>query len=112
MFFPDDKVFRIWQAALLDDGLTLHGQRLLRTTAGFAPFLAGTEDGDGISDMRLVLVSAPFLALVPFRRRLALFLGSCGLGERLCISRNRVPDREEPGKPRKDARHGRCHPLE
>ena len=24
----------------------------------------------------------------------------------------RVPDREEPGKPRKDARRGRCHPLE
>ena len=30
---PGNKVFRIWQAALLDDGLTLHGQRLLRTTA-------------------------------------------------------------------------------
>jgi hypothetical protein len=24
----------------------------------------------------------------------------------------RVPDREEPGKPRKDARRGHCHPLE
>ena len=24
---------------------------------------------------------------------------------------NTVPDREEPGKPRKDARRGRCHPL-
>jgi hypothetical protein len=24
----------------------------------------------------------------------------------------RVPDREEPAKPRKDARRGRCHPLE
>jgi hypothetical protein len=28
------------------------------------------------------------------------------------VTRNRVPDREEPGKPRKDARRGRCHPLE
>ena len=28
------------------------------------------------------------------------------------VTRNRVPDREEQGKPRKDARRGRCHPLE
>ena len=28
------------------------------------------------------------------------------------VTRKRVPDREEPGKPRKDARRGRCHPLE
>ena len=28
------------------------------------------------------------------------------------VTRKRVPDREEPGKPRKDARRGRCHLLE
>ena len=28
------------------------------------------------------------------------------------VTRKRVPDREEPGKPRKDARRGCCHPLE
>ena len=28
------------------------------------------------------------------------------------VTRNRVPDREEQGKPRNDARRGRCHPLE
>jgi hypothetical protein len=28
------------------------------------------------------------------------------------VTRKRVPDREEQGKPRKDARHDRCHPLE
>ena len=28
------------------------------------------------------------------------------------VTRNRVPDREEKGKPINDARHGRCHPLE
>jgi len=28
------------------------------------------------------------------------------------VTRKRVPDREEPGKPRKDARRVRCHPLE
>ena len=28
------------------------------------------------------------------------------------VTCNRVPDREEPGKPREDARRGRCHPLE
>ena len=28
------------------------------------------------------------------------------------VTRNRVPDREEQGKPSKDARRGRCHPLE
>jgi len=28
------------------------------------------------------------------------------------VTRKRVPDREEQGKPRKDARRGRCHPLE
>jgi hypothetical protein len=28
------------------------------------------------------------------------------------VTRRRVPDREEPGKPRKDARRGCCHPLE
>ena len=28
------------------------------------------------------------------------------------VTRKRVPDREEPGKPRKDARRGRCHTLE
>ena len=28
------------------------------------------------------------------------------------VTRKRVPDREEPGKPRKDAQRGRCHPLE
>ena len=28
------------------------------------------------------------------------------------VTRKRVPDREEPGKPRKDARRGRRHPLE
>ena len=28
------------------------------------------------------------------------------------VTRKRVPDREEPGKPCKDARRGRCHPLE
>jgi len=28
------------------------------------------------------------------------------------VTRKRVPDREEAGKPRKDARRGRCHPLE
>jgi hypothetical protein len=27
------------------------------------------------------------------------------------VTRKRVPDREEPGRPRKDARRGRCHPL-
>ena len=28
------------------------------------------------------------------------------------VTRKRVPDREEPGKPRKDAQRGCCHPLE
>ena len=28
------------------------------------------------------------------------------------VTRKRVPDREEQGKPRKDARRGCCHPLE
>ena len=28
------------------------------------------------------------------------------------VTRNRVPDRDEQGKPREDARRGRCHPLE
>ena len=28
------------------------------------------------------------------------------------VTRKRVPDREEQGKPGKDARRGRCHPLE
>jgi hypothetical protein len=28
------------------------------------------------------------------------------------VTRNRVPDREEQGKPSNDARRGRCHPLE
>ena len=28
------------------------------------------------------------------------------------VTRNRVPDRDEQGKPGKDARRGRCHPLE
>jgi hypothetical protein len=28
------------------------------------------------------------------------------------VTRKRVQDREEPGKPRKDDRRGRCHPLE
>jgi hypothetical protein len=28
------------------------------------------------------------------------------------VTRKRVPDREDPGKPRKDARRGRCHLLE
>ena len=28
------------------------------------------------------------------------------------VTRKRVPDREEPGKPRQDARRGRCHLLE
>jgi hypothetical protein len=28
------------------------------------------------------------------------------------VTRKRVPDREEQGKPSKDARRGRCHPLE
>jgi len=28
------------------------------------------------------------------------------------VTHKRVPDREEPGKPRKDARRGFCHPLE
>jgi len=28
------------------------------------------------------------------------------------VTRKRVPDREEPGKPRKDARRVRCHLLE
>ena len=28
------------------------------------------------------------------------------------VTHKRVPDREEPGKPRQDARRGRCHPLE
>jgi len=28
------------------------------------------------------------------------------------VTRKRVPDREEPGKPRKDVQRGRCHPLE
>ena len=27
------------------------------------------------------------------------------------VTRKRVPDREEQGKPINDARHGRCHPL-
>jgi len=27
------------------------------------------------------------------------------------VTRNRVPDREEQGKPRNDARRGRCHPV-
>ncbi len=27
------------------------------------------------------------------------------------VTHNRVPDREEKGKPINDARHGRCHPL-
>ena len=31
---------------------------------------------------------------------------------RVPVTRKRVPDREEPGKPRKDARRGRCHTLE
>ena len=28
------------------------------------------------------------------------------------VTRTRVPDRDEQGKPSKDARRGRCHPLE
>ena len=28
------------------------------------------------------------------------------------VTSNRVPDREEKGKPINDARRGRCHPLE
>ena len=28
------------------------------------------------------------------------------------VTRKRAPDREEQGKPRKDARRGRCHLLE
>ena len=28
------------------------------------------------------------------------------------VTRKRVPDRDEQGKPSKDARRGRCHPLE
>ncbi len=28
------------------------------------------------------------------------------------VTRTRVPDRDEQGKPREDARRGRCHPLE
>jgi len=28
------------------------------------------------------------------------------------VTRKRVPDREKQGKPSKDARRGRCHPLE
>ncbi len=31
---------------------------------------------------------------------------------KLDVTRKRVPDRDEQGKPSKDARRGRCHPLE
>jgi hypothetical protein len=41
---------------------------------------------------------------------LCLFWGTSDGGSP--VTRNRVPDREEQGKPRNDARRGRCHPLE
>ncbi len=35
-----------------------------------------------------------------------------GGGLLVTVTRTRVPDRDEQGKPREDARRGRCHPLE
>ena len=49
---------------------------------------------------------------IGFRFRQMSSVRSTSDGRGGSATRKRVPDREEPGKPRKDARRGRCHLLE